>query len=77
MRECTHSGRIIKHVATLGRDVLAVAYKREGQDITLSDAVNLMSQDSREVEGLVRYCTERLQMHAQQDQCSIDTINRG
>jgi hypothetical protein len=61
MNECSYSGRLTKHVALLENDKLAIAYKLEGQKITLTDALSVMNQDNREIHGVVNYYASRLQ----------------
>ncbi|KAF2093457.1 hypothetical protein NA57DRAFT_81383 [Rhizodiscina lignyota] len=60
LKECRTSGRLAKHTAGLDQQTLAVAYKVEGRKITLSDAVSIMAQDDREVQGVVNYYRERI-----------------
>jgi hypothetical protein len=60
LNECRTSGRLTKHMAMLGQTMLAVAYKLEGRKITLSDAVGIMAQDNREIQGVVNYYEERI-----------------
>jgi hypothetical protein len=60
LNECRTSGRLTKHTAMLGQSMLAVAYKLEGRKITLSDAVGIMAQDNREIQGVVDYYEDRI-----------------
>jgi hypothetical protein len=54
------SGRLTKHTAVLGNDLLAVAYKLDGRKINLSDAVGIMSQDNQEIESVIGYYEHRM-----------------
>jgi hypothetical protein len=60
MTEVRYSGRVTKHAAQIGTDVLAVAYKIDGRKITLADARSLMIADNREISSVINYYTREL-----------------
>jgi len=49
------SGRITKHMAILGQDVLATAYKLDGRKLFIRDAIGIMGHDILSIDTIVRH----------------------
>jgi len=48
-------GKLTRHEARLGQEILAVVYKKEGRMITRKEAVRNMNDDLRKLERLIKY----------------------
>ncbi|KAL8743476.1 MAG: hypothetical protein Q9190_004176 [Brigantiaea leucoxantha] len=60
LKELRGSGRLTKHMATLGRDTLAIGYKVDGRKISKTDSVRNMARESQEIALLVGYIERRM-----------------
>jgi hypothetical protein len=60
LNECESSGRITKSVVELNKEILAVAYKLEGRNITTRDTMSTMAQDIREIKSILYNINRRI-----------------
>jgi hypothetical protein len=60
LKEYVVSGKLTRHRARLGNNILAIAYKLDGRKITLNDAIGILAQDNQEVQGIAEFYQARV-----------------
>lgn len=60
LKEYSVSGKLTRHRALLGNNILAIAYKLDGRKITLNDAIGILAQDNQEAQGIAEFYQARV-----------------